>query len=400
MKEMLPQLIGRSRNGWMLTAGRISVREVETKRDWRSFFQFRREIYRDDPYVVFPLNFMERMMLDPNKHPFYQHASRQAFLAERSGKIVGRIAAIQDDMHNEYYSDSVGFFGFFECIDDYEVAGELMSAASNWLKKHGCDIIRGPVNPSMKSDFGLLVLGHDKPPFVMMAHTRSYYENLLLENRFEVIREFNAYFYDADETEQEAYAVEAGQAERREKIFSRYPKLRIGNVDRGSFESTLRDINELGNSVRSGGWGFVPLTEAELQFMIKQLKKVLDPETLLTAYWGDKLVGYCINVPDVNWALKKSVGSFDWIRLPQFLYWLRRTKRTRVIALGADANFRQRGVGILLSTEMRYRGLRSHFRQWEFSWIDTKNEASIRATGRTMPLDHYKTYRLYQRPIP
>ena len=377
----------------------MSVRRVETKRDWNRFFSFRRELYRDDPNVVFPLNFMERTMLDPNKHPFYQHATREAFLAEKSGKIVGRIVAIKDDMHNEQYNDSVGFFGFFECVDDSDVAGELVAAAAAWLKDQGCDSIRGPVNPSMKSDFGVLIDGHDEPPYVMMAHSPRYYEKLLIDNGFETIREFNAYYYDTKARRKEALEVESQQEQQRKKIFSRYPQLKIGNVDRANFESTLRQINELGNSVRKEGWGFVPLTEAELEFMIKQLKKVLDPKTMLTAYWEDKLVGYCINVPDVNWALRQAKGKYDWLRIPQFLFWSRFNVRGRIIALGADAAYRHRGVGILLSTEMRYRGIRSHLHKWEFSWIDSENTASIRATGRTMPLEHYKTYRLYQQPV-
>ncbi len=113
------------------------------------------------------------------------------------------------------------------------------------------------------------------------------------------------------------------------------------------------------------------MTDEELDFMIVQLKKVLRPDMLLVAYWEDQLVGYCVNVPDINSALRWSWGRMDWIRLPQFLFWLPRVKRTRVIAL-ADEAFRRKGVGILLSTEMKTRGLRSAYRQWEFSWIDWK----------------------------
>ena len=381
------------------TDSRVEIRSVDSKREFKRFFDFRRELYRDDPHVVFPMRFMESTLLDPNKHPFYEHGRRQAFLAEANGRVDGRIVAIKDDMHNQCYDDAVGFFGFFECIDDPNVAKQLLATAEKWLVENGCDTMRGPVNPSMKSDFGALVFGHDSPPFVMMGHSPDYYERLLLDNGLAVIREFNAYWFNNDETGERAFAHEAEQSERRAKIFERYPQLRIGNVDRNSFASTLREINTLGNRVRAGGWGFVPLTDAELEFMIKQLRRVLDPHTMLTAYWDDKLVGYCVSVPDINWALRKSKGKHDWMRLPQFFYWLKKTKRSRVIALGADPEYRHRGVGILLSTEMRYRGLRSQrFRQWEFSWIDTKNEASIRTTARTMTLEHYKTYRLYQKP--
>ena len=142
------------------------------------------------------------------------------------------------------------------------------------------------------------------------------------------------------------------------------------------------------------------MTEAELDFMIHQLKRVVLPEMLLVAYWEDKLVGYCINIPCVNWALRKTWGRSDWVRIPQFLYWLKRTKRTRVIGLGADEDYRRKGVGILLSHEMKFRGLRKlQFQQWEFSWVDSQNHASIKNINRTMPLVHYKTLRLYQKNL-
>ena len=379
---------------------KYQVLPVETRRQWKDFFDLRRFIYRDDPNVVYPLRFMEKTNLDTNKHPFYEHTTRQRFICYENGKAIGRIVAIKDDLHNEHYQDQVGFFGFFECIDNKQVAEALLDRASEWLIEQGCNVVRGPVNPSMKSDFGVLVHGNDDPPFVMMGYTPKYYEDLLMSNGFSVVREFNAYLYDIPTMYEDVMANEEKLLSVTRRVLERYPMLRIGNVDRSTIDKELRAINTLGNSVRASGWGFVPLTHAELDFMVKQLKKVLKPETLLVAYWEDQLVGYCVNVPCVNWALRKSVGRYDWMRIPQFLYWIRKTPRSRVIGLGADEAFRKRGVGVLLSTEMRYRGTRDlNIQQWEFSWIDAQNEASIRAVGRTMPLDHYKTLRLYDKAI-
>lgn len=339
-------------------------------------------------------------MLDPEKHPFYLHAIRQPFVCYRNQEPVGRIVAIKDHLHNQHYGDRVGFFGFFESFDDQEIANRLMDEASRWLLKQGCDRARGPVSPSMKGEFGVVVKGNDDPPFVMMGYSPRYYEDLLINSGFETVREFNAYLYDIPTMKENVMASEHELKSVTDKVLKRYPNLKIRNVNRRTLEQELRRINELGNVVRSKAWGFVPLTDEELDFMVKQLKKVLKPETLLVAYWDDKLVGYCVNVPCVNWALRKCVGKSDWIRIPQFLYWLRRTSRSRVIGLGADEEYRNKGVGVLLSGEMRYRGTRDlQINQWEFSWVDTENIASIRAIGRTMPLIHYKTLRLYEKSI-
>ena len=380
-------------------SGRLAVSTVESRRDWRRFFNLRRTIYRHNRHAVFPLRFMERTALDTEKHPFYLHARRQAFLCFRDNVVVGRIVAIKDDLHNEFHQDRVGFFGFFECLDDPEAANLLLQSAENWLLRQGCESIRGPVNPSMKSDFGVQVTGNDDPPFVMMACTPTYYEPLLISCGLKACRQFNAYLYDYATSYEKVIAEEQRLLDASQRILKRYPQLRIVDVQRANMETTLKEINELGNRVRSAGWGFVPLTNEELDFMIVQLKKVLRPDMLLVAYWKDQLVGYCVNVPDINSALRWSRGRMDWIRLPQFLFWLPRVKRTRVIALGADEAFRRKGVGILLSTEMKTRGLRSAYRQWEFSWIDSENEASIRNTHRIAEISLYKTYRLYEKPL-
>ena len=252
----------------------------------------------------------------------------------------------------------------------------------------------------MKGEFGVVVKGNDDPPFVMMGYSPAYYESLFLENGFGICREFNAYLYDVPTYLNTVMKNEHELRDVTDKVLRRYPQLRIGNVNKATLEKQLRAINVLGNKARSDGWGFVPMTDEELDFMVHQLKKIVVPETLLVAYWDDKLVGYCINIPCINWALRKCWGKSDWIRLPQFLYWVRKTERSRVIALGADHEYRKRGVGVLLSSEMRYRGVRDlRFKQWEFSWVDTENTASIRAIGRTMPLVHYKTLRLYEKQL-
>jgi len=379
----------------------IAVQPVASRRQWRQFFDLRRTIYRADPNVVFPLRFMEREMLDERRHPFYLHARRQPFLCYRDGESVGRIVAIKDDLHNDYYSDRVGFFGFFESIDDHQVAAALLDRAQAWLIDNGCDLIRGPVNPSMKSDFGVLVKGNDDPPFVMMGYTPKYYERLLLDNGFSIAREFYAYLYDVPSTYEQARAKEPEMLEASRKILSRYPQLRLGDATQSNLDWTLREINRAGNEIRRLGWGFVPLTEEELAHMIKRLRRVIDPNHILVATWSGRIVGYCVNVPCINWALRKSVGRWDWLRLPQFLFWLKRTERTRVIAVGADETYRKRGVGVLLQCEMRTRGLSwLNFKQWEFSWIDSQNLASIRSLTRTMPVTQYKTLRLYEKRLP
>ncbi|MCH2178785.1 MAG: hypothetical protein MK106_08270 [Mariniblastus sp.] len=381
---------------------KLSVQPVRSSKDWGIFFELRREIYRGDAGVVFPLKSIERSMLDTSVHPFYEHASRQAFLCYRGKRPVGRIVAIKDDLHNEYYQDRIGFFGYFESIDDLDVAQALTDTAGNWLRDQDCDRVRGPVNPSMKSDFGVLVEGFGITPSVMMSYSRPYYDQLVKGCGFEKVMDFYAYLMDQQSEEVlRGLAMQKSELNKStQKIFDRYPELELRDCKKTGIEKALREINDLGNLVRQEGWGFVPLTESELVYMIKQVRRVIRPDMILTIYWADQLVGYCVSIPDVNTALHRTWGKSDWVRIPQFLYQLRRVERSRVIALGVDPEFRRRGVAPLLSIEMRRRGLADpRLVKWEFSWIAEENIKSIRVTQRTVPCYRYKTYRLYEKSL-
>lgn len=380
----------------------LSVQPVRTQRDWSDFFGLRRAIYKDDAAFVHPLRSMERLMIDSKKHPFYQHAEIQAFNCFRGKTLVGRIAAILDHLHNDYYQDRLGFFGFFECMDDSDAASCLMDSASNWLRDHGCDRIRGPVNPSMKEEFGILIEGFGIPPMVMMSYSRPYYDRLVTEYGFEKVMDFYAYLFDRYNVDQK-HKVDLEQKslyDAAKKIFARYPELEVRDCKKSEIADMLSEINKLANVVRDDEWGFVPLTDAELKYMIQHVRRVIRPDMFLTVYWSDRLVGYCVNIPDVNTALHRTLGKSDWVRIPQFLYQLRRIDRTRVVAVGVDPEFRSRGVAPLLSIEMRRRGLADpSLEKWEFSWIAENNYKSIRNMQRTIPVRKYKVYRLYEKSL-
>ena len=281
----------------------LSICKVSSRRHWRDFYDVRRQVYRDDPAAVMPLRSMEREKLDPDKHPFYQHARRELFLCYRGKQPVGRIAAIIDDLYNEHYQDRLGFFGFFECGDDEEVAARLLATAENWVRERGCDKIRGPVDPSMKGEFGVLVEGNDTMPFLMMGHTPVYYDSLILRNGFQVAKEFYAFrFYYQFEIQSQFDDVN----DRVQKILQRYPQLKFREVNRENFNDTIREINRLGNIVRADNYGFVPTTEAELQYMIKQLSRIIRYDTIQAAYWEDRLVGFIVLVPGCQLGVEES----------------------------------------------------------------------------------------------
>lgn len=374
----------------------LAIEVVESRRQYRDFFALKRKIYAGDPSYVRPLNSMAAIQLDKDHHPFYQHAKRQAFLCYRQGIAVGRIVAIKDDLHNEHNGDRVGFFGFFESIDDQDVVNRLLESATQWLREQGCDSIRGPVNPSMKSDFGVVVEGNQHAPMVMMGHTPKRYQRHLTEAGLETAQRFFAFQFRAKDHEDSKGRWEY-LAAAKQKILNRYPQIEMRRVTEANFDQTMREVNELGNTVRSSGWGFVPLTNAELDFMIGNLRRVIRYDMIHVAYWENQLVGYIVSIPDVNWALQRAKGPWDWLRMLQMPRLIRQTPRSRVIALGVDQNYRNKGIAILLIDGLV--ATYDAFDEWEFSWVLEDNVRSIRAIGRTLPLIKTKTYELFEKSV-
>lgn len=381
----------------MVSAGELTVRPVRTGKDWRAFHAVRRDVYRDDPSAVQPLRRQEREKLDTRRHPFYEHAEREVFVCWERGRPVGRIAAIYDRLHVEYQREDVGFFGFFEVPRRADVARCLLEAARQWLEPFGCRTLRGPVSPSLKGEFGVQIDGHETPPYVMMGYSPRYYDDLLRELGFEAVKSFYAYRCGREELARSGPKYEA-VSQVCEKIARRFPELEAGTLDATQLEAELRRMNELANQVRRDVWGFVPLTEAEMGYMVKQVRRVLDPDLFAFVRRGDELVGYLTMVPDVNWALQRSLGPWDWLRIPQVLYWLRRTPRARVFAVGAHEKYRHGGIAVLLMKKL-FDQAASRYRQFEISWIVEDNARSFRSLARMLPVTLYKTYRLYDRSM-
>jgi len=381
-----------------LTAAALDVRPVATSADWAAFHALRPAHYRDDPAFVRPLGTEARLAIDTARHPFWQHAEREAFLARRDGRVVGRIAAIVDRLHNEHYGDKVGFFGFFECEDDREAAAALVAAAGGWLAVRGRDRIRGPVNPSLKGEFGVVVRGNDDPPAIMMGHTPARYGRLLESVGLAKVHDFHAFVLDMPGIMalRENWSALSGLKDR---ILARHPELRIERATKANLAATLRDINDFGNRIRETVWGFTPITPAELDFLTHRIMRVMIPELVLTMRRGGDLVGYVMGVPDVNQALARTRGTIDLVRLAQMPFLMPKIRRARMFGIGTDPRLRKLGILPALFQAM-VEGSLHRFDEFEFGWISEANIQSLRAVQHILPIAPRKTYRLYEAALP
>lgn len=333
-------------------------------------------------------------MFDREKNPFFEHSEVQAFLAERpegpGPRVVGRIAAIENRVHNDFHNDRIGFFGFFECEEDPEAAAALFDAASVWLGARDLDTMRGPSNFSTNDDCGLLIRGFHRPAALMMPYNPPYYEKLLESGGFAKARDLLAFYLAATEIPERLNKA-ADLVKRRSKVTTR-PL----NMKRFSQEIDL--VREIYNTAWEKNWGFVPLTEHEIDHLAKQLKPVVDPNLVRFAEVDNEPIAFVLALPDMNLVLRHLGGRLGPIELLKLLWYSRKIDMLRVFTLGIKPGFRSSGIDALLYRDIFQHGYARGIFRGEFSWVLEDNLAMCRPLER-MGAKMDRTYRLYERPI-
>lgn len=366
----------------------IKIQIISSSTDLMKFIKFPWKIYKNDPYWVPHLLMDRKKILDKNKNPFFEHAEADYFLAFKNGEVVGRIAAIKNDLHNEYHKDKVGFFGFFECINDQDVANKLLDTAKEWLREKGFDTMRGPANPSSNDEYGMLYDGFEDSPRILMTYNPKYY-NTLLEN------------YGAKKAKDlYAYSISAAKMRTEEKIArvseltkQRY-NIKITELDLKNFDSELEKIKYIYNKAWAPNWGFVPMTEAELNAMAKDLKQIAEPKLIIFAEIDNKIVGFALCMLDYNQVFKDMNGRLFPFGIFKLLTGKKKINWARVITLGIIPEFQKKGIDGLLYWEIVNRAGEIGITRGEASWILEDNEMMNRA-AKLMKAEVYKTYRIY-----
>ncbi|UCC48532.1 MAG: GNAT family N-acetyltransferase [Gemmatimonadota bacterium] len=371
----------------------VEVRPVETRAERRAFVHFPWQIYPGRyPAWVPPLLIEERKRIDPKKNPFFGHGAVELFLAYKGGRVAGRIAAIENRAHNEFHSDRVGFFGMFESEDDAEVASALLDHAAEWVKDRGLDRLRGPTNFSTNDECGLLVDNFEDPPYVMMPYNPPYYEGLLTRWGLEKAKDLLAYESRAEWFNAERFAGVEDLIERSGL------DVRVRSVRMDRFEDEVALVRDLYNSAWERNWGFVPMTDAEVDHMAAQLKPVIDPDLVLIGEIDGEPAGFALVLPNVNQAIRRVNGRLFPFGLFKFLWYKPRVKGVRVITLGLKEEFRRTGLAPLFYLEIFRRGTRKGHTFAESSWVLEDNHI-MRGAAEKMGFRLYKIYRLYERAL-
>ena len=371
----------------------IKISEVSTRRDRDAFIKFQWRIYANDPVWVPPLIIERKTFLDRKRHPFYRHGDAALFLARQNGEIVGRIMASDDPNYNSLHQSNVGCFGLFECIDDRNVAAALFEATVNWLRQKGRTEMMGPIDYSTNYVCGLLIDGFQFAPTILTAHNPPYYRELIEGCGFTKAKDWYAWWF-ADPAKAVTHLRRFAERVRR-----RWP-VTIRSANLKNIREESRRLRQIYNQAWEKNWGFVPFTEAEFEFMTREMKPLLVPEFAWIAEMGNEPIGFTLCLPDINVALRHLNGRLTRFGFPigliKLLFYKRRIRKGRLIALGVIEKYRRAGVAEMLVLRVMEETMIKRGITGELSMTLEDNfmiNRFLEAIGATK----YKTYRIFKR---
>ncbi len=371
---------------------RIVPVDPTSRRQVKRFIKFHYRIYKGDENWVAPLiiDYLER--LNPRKNPYFNHSKVQPFLAVKDDVVVGRLTAHENTQHVAFHDEPVGFFGFFESIDDQEVADALFAAAARWLGERGLERVRGPASFSVNGDpVGLLVDGFDSPPVLGMAYNPRYYQRLVENAGFEKVQDLFAYYFPVNGEVPDTVRRIAERA-------LRDPKLVIRKPDMKRYRDEIDGLRFIYNEALKMNWGAVPMTDEEFDHFSKELKLAVDPKLTFIAEYEGEPVGLSMVFVDMNKALQPAHGRLFPFGLLKILAKKRSIEWARLPVLGVLEKHRMKGIDAVFYYKSMIEGVKRGYRHGELSWILESNRMMMKILRHLGP-EIYKTYRMYERPI-
>lgn len=372
----------------------VDIVPVESKKQLRQFIDLPHDLYAQDPNYVPELYLGQQDLLTPKKHPFYKHSQAEPFLAFKNGKLVGRILAIWNTNHNSFNQVTEGQFGFFESINDQEVANALLKTAEDWVKAKGGDKLVGPINLTTNDSCGLLIEGFNLPPMAMMPYNPAYYIDLITGAGFGNQVDLRAYLVTKDKASQRSVKI-------LDKLETRLQRsgIVLREINLKDFENEAKKIKQVYNKAWDKNLGFVPMTDDEFNFTAKELKMVVDPKYCIVAEKGDELVGFALGIPNINEILINiKRGRLFPFGIFKLLFGIKKVKTLRVLMLGVIESHRKLGIEACLYGRIIKNSLPSGIVGAECSWMLDHNYMMNHAIEQ-INADLYKRYRLYEKAI-
>jgi GNAT superfamily N-acetyltransferase len=365
------------------------IEVVEAGKSLDGFIRVPLELYENDPLFIPQLNREMKVHFSP-KNPFFHFSEVQFLIALKDGRRAGRIASFVNKRHNEFHKEPTGFFGFFECIPDQQVADALFERAALHLRGEGMDRMRGPMNFSTNEECGFLLEGFHEPPMIMMPYNPPFYNELSEGCGLRKAKDLYAYIHEMQEELPEKVLRVADIVERR--------GIKVRNINMKRFIDDMRIFKEVYHSAWEENWGFVPMTDEELEYSAGRLKQIIVPELTAIAEKDGVPVGFFGIVPDFNRVLKKMNGRLNPLTILKALYYSRKIDDSRALLLGIRKDYRNKGVEALMFRKVFPALKKGSYRRVEFSWI-LEDNVPVQRTIETFGGKLYKKYRIYEKSL-
>ncbi|MCZ6703713.1 MAG: hypothetical protein O6940_11830 [Ignavibacteria bacterium] len=363
---------------------------------WEDFIKFPWKIYENNQHWVPPLLVELNKQLNHSKNPFFKKAKIKYWIAVCNKKVVGRISAIINERHNLYYKDKVGFFGYFECINNDSIAKKLLNKASSWLNKHNMNCICGPINLTPFNECGLLIEGFNTPPFIQMTYNPMYYQKLL--NNAGYLKEIDLLAFQLEPNSVLRNKTLIQKLKRINNMLAKNENISFRKFNPKDFTNEIERVRILFNNYMKENWGFIPIEKDEFKFAVTSLRKIIIKEFALFAVVNGQPVGFSIALPDINQVFKLLNGKLFPFGIFKYLYFKNKMSNLRLILMGVNKPFRKKGLEAhfyyhtLMEAKMR------NFKNVELSWISEKNYEMLQVMDN-MNAQLYKRYRIFKKWI-
>jgi len=376
----------------------ITIEAVSGAKGRRDFIRAGKVAYQGDPHYIAPLEYEVGARLDPDANPALKGADVQLFIARKDGAVAGRVSAFINPLHLERYHDAAGHFGFLDAIDDRDVFAALLRAAEEYFRARGMKKSAGPFSFSVNEECGLLISGFDTPPYIMMPHGRPWYAPHVEAAGYAKAMDMHALRY-----------IPRRQfiPEKRMKFIERAlssPKVRVRNIDFKRFSEEIATLVDIYKDAWSDNWGFIPMTEAQIAHMAKELRPIIEPYNIIFCEYDGEPVAFGLVLPNVMQAIRDFDGKllpFNWAKL----LWRLKVKKlpeARMPLMGVRKKLHGKPLGAAFAYKIidmvNSANMDNGVVSSELSWI-LENNTDMLAMLTDMGGEIYKTYRIFEREI-
>ena len=358
-----------------------------TKSEVKEFVKMAPPLYKDYLNYVTPILSDQVKMIMSG--PFEKIGEKQLFIAYKDDKPVGRISAHRSFSHNEHYKENQGFFGWFESIDDVEVANKLTEEAESWLKEKGCTDMLGPINFTIYDEIGMLIDAFDLDPIILCTYNPPYYPRLLEKLGYKKEIDWFAYLKNGADPIPPTMEKIAKRIEKRGDYVLRY-------ASKKNWEHEVSTIKEIFEEAWAENWGNVPFTDEHWHHVTAELKLILKEELVIIIEVDGKPVGFSVSVPDANYAIKKAKGKLFPFGIFKMLFALKKIKRIRTTIMGVRKEYRKRGFDILMIYKTIQNGVALGYQDSDCSLIVESNDRMVSGV-EGIGAKKYKTYRIFRK---